>query len=185
MDSPAHAVLNPNPRASNGTSAAPGAAPSSGTQTTESGDAQAASDNLQVPDEVPIKGSTCNLNLPGQILLWQATPKPKDAPKYYQFTHFAMMLNEWDPAETTVAPTDSRRRPDMRKMEEGNIDAAAEEKNKVEEKQRASRKERKKRKEEWTPLYFKPGQNPHTGKDDWLYNGKYWSKQWDNCPDIF
>ena len=42
--------------------------------------------------------------------------------KYYNFTEFAFMLNELnDEIKSKVAPTDSRYRPDMRKMEEGDI----------------------------------------------------------------
>jgi len=29
----------------------------------------------------PLKGSSCDLNLPGQRLLWVATPKPHNAEK--------------------------------------------------------------------------------------------------------
>lgn len=40
----------------------------------------------------------------------------------YNFTHFAMSLNELEPGmEATLAPTDCRFRPDIRAMENGNI----------------------------------------------------------------
>ena len=42
--------------------------------------------------------------------------------QYYSFTRFAFMLNELnDEIKDKIAPTDSRFRPDMRKMEEGDI----------------------------------------------------------------
>ena len=68
---------------------------------------------------------------------------------------FTMALNEWT-AETqklhpALPPTDSRFRPDIRRMEEGNIDLAGQEKNRLEEKQRAARADLEKRREEWQP----------------------------------
>lgn len=48
-------------------------------------------------------------------------------------------------------PTDARFRPDIRKMEDGNIDVAGDEKNRLEEKQRETRRNMEKRKEEWQP----------------------------------
>lgn len=60
-----------------------------------------------------------------------------------------MALNELPPPETgiKVCPTDSRFRPDIRLMEEGQIERAAQEKTRLEEKQRESRKARRSRKE--------------------------------------
>lgn len=84
-----------------------------------------------------------------------------------------------------LPPSDSRFRPDIRLLEEGQIDAAATEKNRLEEKQRAARKDRKKKKEEWVPVWFKCGTNPHTDKEDWLFKGDYWDRTWSKCPDIF
>lgn len=145
------------------------------------------SDADNVPDDIPVKGSTCDLNLPSQRRLWLATPKPSDAAEYYSFTRFALLLNEFDDEfKTKLAPTDCRFRPDMRKMEEGDIDASGEAKNRIEELQRAARKERKKQhKDELEPLWFRPGTNPYTGKDDWLFNGDYWKRDWSRCPRIY
>ena len=55
----------------------------------------------------------------------------------YFFTQLAIQLNE---PEDDVAPTDSRRRPDERLMEDGNWDEANRVKVQLEEKQRAKRK---------------------------------------------
>lgn len=41
--------------------------------------------------------------------------------QYYNFTSFAMMLNELDDHRTSIAPTDSRFRPDMRLMEASDV----------------------------------------------------------------
>jgi len=97
-----------------------------------------------------------------------------------------MMMNELEEGQKDILPpTDARLRPDVRKLEEGDIDGAANEKNRLEEKQRWARKERKNQKSQWNPSWFEQGTNPHTGKEDWLYTGKYWSRDWLSSPDIF
>lgn len=58
-----------------------------------------------------------------------------------------MPVNLSDGEKTNLCPTDSRLRPDIRLMEEGQIERAAEEKTRLEEKQREARKTRKNRKE--------------------------------------
>lgn len=94
----------------------------------------------------------------------------------YNFTSFAMTLNELEPGmERFLPPTDCRLRPDIKAMENGDIgrsnlpkekrfhpsacfnsrflyltDAASNEKERLEEKQRAARRERSKEEEEWT-----------------------------------
>ncbi|OUC41150.1 putative PH domain protein [Trichinella nativa] len=72
-------------------------------------------------------------------LLWKRNPPLPGAETFYNFTLFAVQLNE---EEEGVAPTDSRNRPDQRLMEQGNFDDANMEKIRLEEKQRASRKQR-------------------------------------------
>lgn len=57
----------------------------------------------------------------------------------YFFSSLALTLNE---PEDGVAPTDSRRRPDQRLMEDGRWDEANAEKQRLEEKQRTTRRER-------------------------------------------
>lgn len=57
----------------------------------------------------------------------------------YYFSTLALTLNE---PEEGVAPTDSRRRPDQRLMEDGQWDEANAEKQRLEEKQRTTRRER-------------------------------------------
>ncbi|KAL4218205.1 Oxysterol-binding protein-related protein 1 [Mactra antiquata] len=140
-----------------------------------------------VEDNIPTHHlSTFNLNIPDQVTLWRTTPRPEKSDQYFSFTTFAMALNELkDYMLQTLPPTDSRLRPDVRILEEGNIDLAGEEKNRVEEKQRAARRDRKKKKEEWVPRWFQLGTNPTTGKEDWVFMGNYWDKDWSKCPDIF
>jgi len=62
-----------------------------------------------------------------------------DSDQYYFFSYLACQLNEFDP---DVAPTDSRRRPDQRLMENGNWDEANVEKARLENKQRVAKKQR-------------------------------------------
>jgi oxysterol-binding protein-related protein 1/2 len=71
-----------------------------------------------------------------------------------------MALNEMEShmkPPKTLCPTDSRNRPDIRKLEEGEIDEAIAEKNRLEEKQRDARKARKAKKggDDWKPRYKK------------------------------
>ncbi|KMQ83948.1 oxysterol-binding protein 1, partial [Lasius niger] len=106
---------------------------------------------------------------------------------YYQFTTFAMSLNELEPdIREILCPTDSRLRPDIRKLENGDQDGAASEKARLEEKQRDSRKARKqKRAHEYVPRWFQSGMNPYTGQEDWLYRGGYWDRDYTDIEDIF
>ena len=66
-----------------------------------------------------------------------------------------MVLNEWtvedQKTRPSLPPTDSRFRPDIRQMEEGHIDQASQEKNRLEEKQRETRQIMERRGEEWRP----------------------------------
>lgn len=64
-----------------------------------------------------------------------------------------MSLNEIEPGmHNNLCPTDSRLRPDIRKLEQGDIDGAAIEKTRLEEKQRDVNKHRKSKKvTDWSP----------------------------------
>lgn len=65
-----------------------------------------------------------------------------------------MSLNELERDMTgQLCPTDSRLRPDVRRLEAGDIDAAAAEKTRLEDKQRAARKLLKKNADPWQPRY--------------------------------
>uniref|UniRef100_A0A8C3KJU6 Oxysterol-binding protein n=1 Tax=Calidris pygmaea TaxID=425635 RepID=A0A8C3KJU6_9CHAR len=74
-----------------------------------------------------------------RVLLWKRNPLPKYAENMYYFSELALTLNA---PENGTAPTDSRRRPDQRLMENGRWDEANAEKQRLEEKQRISRKKR-------------------------------------------
>ncbi|TCD67530.1 hypothetical protein EIP91_012284 [Steccherinum ochraceum] len=101
-------------------------------------------------------------------LLWKISPFPRNAPEYYGFTSFGITLNEITPdLEGHLPPTDSRLRPDVRALEEGNVDLAEEEKLRVEELQR----DRRKRGQNRQPRWFK-----QVG-DEWQYIGGYWEQR--------
>ncbi|XP_061076064.1 oxysterol-binding protein-related protein 2-like isoform X1 [Conger conger] len=124
--------------------------------------------------------------VPGSTLLWRVAPRPAHSAQMYNFTSFAMSLNELEPGmEGTLSPTDCRLRPDIRAMENGDIDTASAEKERLEEKQRAARKERAKDEEEWSTRWFQSGTNPYTGSQDWLYTGGYFDRKYTDCPDIY
>ncbi|XP_014475832.1 PREDICTED: oxysterol-binding protein-related protein 2 isoform X2 [Dinoponera quadriceps] len=133
-------------------------------------------------DEMPVVEE-----IPGSTTLWEATPRPSNSSDYFQFTTFAMSLNELDPnMEQTLCPTDSRLRPDIRKLEMGDQDGAATEKIRLEEKQRDTRKARKHKKgHDYAPRWFQSGTNPYTGQEDWLYQGGYWDRNYSDIEDIF
>uniref|UniRef100_A0A8C2AIC8 Oxysterol-binding protein n=1 Tax=Cyprinus carpio TaxID=7962 RepID=A0A8C2AIC8_CYPCA len=71
--------------------------------------------------------------------LWKKTPLPEGAENMYYFSTLALTLNE---PEEGVAPTDTRKRPDQRLMEQGRWEEANTEKQRLEEKQRTVRRER-------------------------------------------
>ncbi|XP_035229023.1 oxysterol-binding protein-related protein 2-like isoform X1 [Stegodyphus dumicola] len=119
-------------------------------------------------------------------LLWEVDPRPDYSSEYYNFTLFAMSLNELaEELKDELPPTDSRLRPDIRKLEEGDIDGAAFEKNRLEEKQREARKVRRKEKSSWQPLWFESKPHPYAKEESWSYKGHYWEREFSNCPDIF
>lgn len=66
-----------------------------------------------------------------------------------------MSLNEMEQyMDKNLCPTDSRLRPDIRKLEQGDIDGAAIEKTRLEQKQRDASKQRKSKKSnDWSPRY--------------------------------
>ena len=79
------------------------------------------------------------------VELWRGRARPDDSARQYNFTDFAIGLNQRPCALAEgggglPAPTDSTLRPDLRAMEEGKMALAAEEKHRLEQKQRAKRK---------------------------------------------
>jgi hypothetical protein len=108
-------------------------------------------------------------------ILWRVTPFPKSAPEFYGFTSFGITLNEIaSDLKGKLPPTDSRYRPDVRALEEGNLDLAEQEKTRVEEMQR----ERRRRGADPEPRWFR-----QVG-EDWTYKGGYWEARARGWKDV-
>ncbi|CAJ0923643.1 unnamed protein product [Ranitomeya imitator] len=136
-------------------------------------------------DDMPDVQETVQV-IAGSKLLWRISSRPSNSSQMYNFTNFAVALNELDKDMASIlAPTDCRLRPDIRSMENGDLDVASNEKERLEEKQRASRRERAKTSEEWRTRWFTQGTNPHTKTSDWLYTGGYFDRSFTDCPDIY
>ncbi|KAF8633976.1 hypothetical protein AX15_001154 [Amanita polypyramis BW_CC] len=106
-----------------------------------------------------------SLNSSQYRVLWRINPFSKNAQQFYGFTNFAMTLNEiTSDVIGRLPPTDSRYRADVRALEEGDLDYAEEEKQRVEELQR----QRRRRGEDRKPRWFKQD------GEEWVYKGGYW-----------
>ena len=89
-----------------------------------------------------------------------------------------------------MAPTDTRRRPDQRCLENGDMIMAATEKERLEGKQRRVRKYKEANKMEHKPAYFEP---KHIEQDDqiyFVYTQNYFeqdrkNQDWSRLPDLF
>ncbi|XP_018421188.1 PREDICTED: oxysterol-binding protein-related protein 1 isoform X1 [Nanorana parkeri] len=144
------------------------------------------SGSTEEPDEMPLPDSESVQVIPGSTVLWRIAPRPSNSVQMYNFTLFAMALNELEKGMESIIPkTDCRLRPDIKAMENGDIDTASEEKKRLEEKQRAARKNRSKSDEDWNTKWFYQGPNPHNNAQDWLYCGKYWDRNYSSLPDIY
>uniref|UniRef100_A0A3P8S6C0 Oxysterol-binding protein n=1 Tax=Amphiprion percula TaxID=161767 RepID=A0A3P8S6C0_AMPPE len=138
------------------------------------------------PEEMPPPDAETVQVIPGSELIWKITPRPDNSAKFYAFSTFAMQLNELEKSMEGVIPlTDSRLRPDIRAMENGDIDVASAEKKRLEEKQRTARKNRTKSTEDWKTRWFQQGPNPHNKAQDWLYLKGYWDRNYTQMPDIY
>ncbi|XP_055631567.1 oxysterol-binding protein-related protein 2 isoform X2 [Toxorhynchites rutilus septentrionalis] len=139
--------------------------------------------------DIPKSDSSYSIDIPNSVTLWEAEARPDNTAEYYQFTKFAMTLNQMEEhmkQPHKLCPTDSRLRPDIRKLEQGDLDGAAQEKTRLEEKQRDNRKKCKKAEDTIFPRWFKQCVNPHTKQDDWIYQGGYWERNDDSLElDIF
>ena len=101
-----------------------------------------------------------------------------------------MQLNNTSPELEELLPaTDSRLRPDLRALENGEVKLAATEKHRLEEKQRVQRKEREKKGEEFVPAYFIEAEDELTGETSYQFTKRYWSDRatgvWSTPRDIF
>jgi oxysterol-binding protein-related protein 3/6/7 len=107
--------------------------------------------------------------------IWRMSSTPEDASLYYGFTRFAIELNEiTDDIRAQLPPTDSRYRPDQRHLEEGRVELAEQEKQRIEEMQRTRRRLMESRNEHHKPLWFNKIDDEI---NEYESNGLYWFKR--------
>lgn len=99
--------------------------------------------------------------------VWKSSDIPPEIKVYYNFSLFACQLNEPD---DSVAPTDSRRRTDMRLMENGLWQEAESLKIQFDYTQQIAPNDRFR----IIPVWFKPTKHTVTGLDVYLFNDSYW-----------
>ncbi|XP_026855793.2 oxysterol-binding protein-related protein 3 isoform X3 [Electrophorus electricus] len=109
-------------------------------------------------------------NPPTATCVWRANPMPPEHEQYYGFTKFALELNELD-AQTKplLPPTDTRLRLDQRLLEEGNVEEAEIQKQRIEQMQRDRRKVLEENDMEHEPRFFQKSTD-----DTWISNNTYW-----------
>ncbi|XP_048881989.1 oxysterol-binding protein-related protein 3 isoform X2 [Brienomyrus brachyistius] len=107
---------------------------------------------------------------PSATCIWRTYAMPADYEQYYGFTTFAIELNELDPeTKALFPPTDSRLRLDQRLLEDGNVEAAEEQKQRIEQLQRDRRKVLEENNMTHQPRFFKKLKD-----DTWVSNNTYW-----------
>uniref|UniRef100_A0A8C9VND8 Oxysterol-binding protein n=1 Tax=Scleropages formosus TaxID=113540 RepID=A0A8C9VND8_SCLFO len=121
---------------------------------------------------------------PSATCIWKANAMPADYEQYYGFTKFAMELNELDPElKPLLPPTDTRFRIDQRLLEEGNVEAAEEQKRRIEQLQRERQHVLEEKNMTLQPRFFKKSSD-----DTWVSNNTYWELRRDpgfanlDCP---
>uniref|UniRef100_A0ABM5EUG4 Oxysterol-binding protein n=1 Tax=Pogona vitticeps TaxID=103695 RepID=A0ABM5EUG4_9SAUR len=119
------------------------------------------------------EGLYCGVG-PSAKCIWRPGSMPTNYERYYGFTRFAIELNELDPALKDLLPrTDARFRPDQRLLEEGNVEAAAAEKQRIEELQRSRRRYLEENNMEHVPKFFKKVFDANQ-REVWVSNDMYW-----------
>ncbi|XP_030064722.1 oxysterol-binding protein-related protein 6 [Microcaecilia unicolor] len=111
---------------------------------------------------------------PAAKCIWRPGSMPANHELYYGFTRFAIELNELDPVLSDLLPsTDARFRPDQRLLEEGTLEAASAEKQRIEELQRSRRRFLEENHIEYKPKFFKKIIDANH-KESWVSNDTYW-----------
>uniref|UniRef100_A0A663MES6 Oxysterol-binding protein n=1 Tax=Athene cunicularia TaxID=194338 RepID=A0A663MES6_ATHCN len=111
---------------------------------------------------------------PSAKCIWRPGSMPTNYERYYGFTRFAIELNELDPLLKDLLPTtDARFRPDQRLLEEGNVEAASSEKQRIEELQRGRRRYMEENSIEYVPKFFKKVIDANQ-REAWVTNDTYW-----------
>ncbi|XP_059195848.1 oxysterol-binding protein-related protein 3 [Centropristis striata] len=107
---------------------------------------------------------------PSATCIWRAHAMPVDLEQYYGFTKFAIELNELDPShKLLLPPTDTRLRVDQRLLEEGKLEAAEEQKQRIEQLQRERRRVLEENSVTHQPKFFRKSKD-----DTWVSNNTYW-----------
>lgn len=125
--------------------------------------------------------------------IWHAGPLVDGYPKRFGFTQYAASLNEITAVEEgSVAPTDSRLRPDLRMYEQGQTDAAEARKLALEQRQRDRRGELESAGAEYAPVFFEREAGPGADQHQWRLkqgSANYWERRkngdWAGLLDIF
>ncbi|XP_050975109.1 oxysterol-binding protein-related protein 6 isoform X5 [Labeo rohita] len=111
---------------------------------------------------------------PSAKCIWRPGSMPTDYELYYGFSRFAIELNELCPElKELLPPTDARFRPDQRYLEEGNVQMASAEKQRIEEQQRSRRKWLEENNIKYQPRFFKKVMDSHQ-RERWVSNNTYW-----------
>lgn len=97
--------------------------------------------------------------------LWKVNPWTANYAQNYGMTTFGLQLNQIPPDADTIAPSDSRFRPDQRLLEEGKMVEADRIKKELEDQQRQRKADGKDMNARWFTS---------VGKNEWLYTGSYW-----------
>uniref|UniRef100_A0A8D0GM24 Oxysterol-binding protein n=1 Tax=Sphenodon punctatus TaxID=8508 RepID=A0A8D0GM24_SPHPU len=125
------------------------------------------------------EGLYCGVG-PSAKCIWRPGSMPTNYERYYGFTRFATELNELDPVLKELLPTtDARFRPDQRLLEEGNVEAAATEKQRIEELQRNRRRYMEENNIEHIPKFFKKLIDANQ-REAWVSNDTYWELRKDS-----
>ncbi|XP_067938149.1 oxysterol-binding protein-related protein 6-like [Watersipora subatra] len=115
----------------------------------------------------------CKTDEQANRCIWRAGNMPEDCELYYGFTRFAIELNELREEESSYLPrTDTRFRPDQRMLEEGMIEQAESEKQRVEKLQREARKIRESSGSGYQPRWFRKVE--HDKKESYMFTEEYW-----------
>ncbi|XP_071758818.1 oxysterol-binding protein-related protein 6 isoform X7 [Centroberyx gerrardi] len=111
---------------------------------------------------------------PSAKCVWRPGSMPTDYELYYGFTRFAIELNELCPELKDALPhTDARFRPDQRHLEEGNVELASSEKQRIEDLQRTRRKWNEENNVKHQARFFKKVVDANQ-RERWVSNNTYW-----------
>ncbi|KAG5852599.1 hypothetical protein ANANG_G00064250 [Anguilla anguilla] len=111
---------------------------------------------------------------PSAKCVWRPGSMPTDYELYYGFTRFAIELNELCPEiKDLLPPTDARFRPDQRYLEEGKVEQASAEKQRIEDLQRTRRKWQEENNVKHQPRFFKKVIDANQ-RERWVSNNTYW-----------